>query len=233
MKTLQAIRKEMPADVLVCKNTLMRIAADRVEGFSPLKEATKVHRIGCEMPLSIIIIIARANGGVEIHAGATCCSASPCTVIHCPQGDNAWVFVQEDHIAESVKVYLDFEKKLSAGLSKEAKEVCRSRAKMCFCTSSEWCTPPQAGELATSISGACMDGKFVTPEEFKKLEKLPTKQELIATIARLIKQVPTKVAIGIKQVPTKLAYGVKALADKDDNKEALVGDVCKPTAEGA
>lgn len=78
-----------------------------------------------------------------------------------------------------------------------------------------------------------MDGKYLSPDEFKKLEKLPTKQELIATIARLIKQVPTKVAIGIKQVPTKLAYGVKALADADDNKEAVVGDVCKPAAEGA
>lgn len=80
-----------------------------------------------------------------------------------------------------------------------------------------------------------MDGKFVTPEEFRKLEKMPTKQELIATIARLIKQVPTKVAIGIKQVPTKVAYGIKAMADADDNKEALVGDVCKPkaAAEGA
>lgn len=61
--------------------------------------------------------------------------------------------------------------------------------------------------------------------EVKKLEKLPTKQELIATIARLINQVPTKVARGINQVPTKLAYGVKALADGDDNKEAVVGDV--------
>jgi large subunit ribosomal protein L10 len=43
-------------------------------------------------------------------------------------------------------------------------------------------------------------------------------------------QVPTKVARGINQVPTKLAYGVKALADGDDNKEAVVGDVF-PKAE--
>ncbi len=89
-------------------------------------------------------------------------------------------------------------------------------------------THQQAGELPTSISGACMDGKFMTPAEFRKLEKMPTKQELIATIARLIKQVPTKVAVSVKQVPTKLAYGVKALADADENKEALLGDVCKP-----
>ena len=59
----------------------------------------------------------------------------------------------------------------------------------------------------------------------KKLESMPTKLELIATIARLINQVPTKVARGINQVPTKLAYGVKALADGDDNKELVVGDL--------
>lgn len=38
-------------------------------------------------------------------------------------------------------------------------------------------------------------------------------------------QVPTKVAVAIKQVPTKVAYGIKALADGDDNKELIVGDL--------
>ena len=38
-------------------------------------------------------------------------------------------------------------------------------------------------------------------------------------------QVPTKVAVAIKQVPTKVAYGIKALADGDDDKTKLVGDV--------
>ena len=43
---------------------------------------------------------------------------------------------------------------------------------------------------------------------------------------------PTKVAVSIKQVPTKVALGVKALADGDDNKEALVSDIFpKPAAE--
>lgn len=91
----------MPAEVLVCKNTLMRIAADRVEGFSPLKEATKVRL----RTVTAAVLTAQRH------------------IIIVTQGDNAWVFVQEDHIAESVKVYLDFEKKLTAGLSKEAKEV--------------------------------------------------------------------------------------------------------------
>ena len=47
-----------------------------------------------------------------------------------------------------------------------------------------------------------------------------------------VMQVPTKVAVSIKQVPTKVALGVKALADGDDNKEALVSDIFpKPAAE--
>ena len=45
-------------------------------------------------------------------------------------------------------------------------------------------------------------------------------------------QVPTKVAVAIKQVPTKLAFGIKALADGDENKDLLVGDVF-PKAEAA
>ncbi len=47
-------------------------------------------------------------------------------------------------------------------------------------------------------------------------------------------QVPTKLAVSIKQVPTKLAYGVKALADGDDNKDAVVSDIFpKPAAAAA
>ena len=38
-------------------------------------------------------------------------------------------------------------------------------------------------------------------------------------------QVPTRVAVAIKQVSVKLAYGIRALADGDDNKDLLVGDV--------
>lgn len=41
---MQDFRLSLPEDakVVVCKNTLMRIAADRVEGWSDLKEATNV-----------------------------------------------------------------------------------------------------------------------------------------------------------------------------------------------
>ena len=46
-------------------------------------------------------------------------------------------------------------------------------------------------------------------------------------------QVPTRVAVSIKQVPTKVALGVKALADGDDNKEALVSDILPKAAAEA
>lgn len=167
VKQQQQFRSGFPEStkIIVCKNTLLRIAADKVEGWSDLKQATN--------------------------------------------GENAWVFVQEDAIKESVKAFLTFEEALVKALPKDKKD-----------------TKP------TDISGGVLDGDFLTYEDVKKLEKLPTKKELYATIARLIKQVPTKVAVSIKQVPTKLAYGVKALADADEDTSKLVGDVLpKPATE--
>ena len=124
------------------------------------------------------------------------------------KGDNAWLFIEEDHVAASIKAYLGFQSKLRDALPKDER----------------------AAFKLLDPSGGAMAGKALDAAEIKRLEKLPTKKELIATIARLIQQVPTKVAVSIKQVPTKVALGVKALADADDNKEALVGDVCKPQA---
>lgn len=73
----------------------------------------------------------------------------------------------EECIAESVKAYLDFEKKLKDKLPKEER----------------------AAAKPTDISGGAMDGQFLTYEQVLKLKNLPNKLELIATIARLIKQV--------------------------------------------
>lgn len=64
--------------------------------------------------------------------------------------------------------------------------------------------------------------------QFKRCENLPTKQQLQATIARLLKQPARKLAVGIKMVPTKLAYGIKALADLDEDKSKTVAEVAKP-----
>lgn len=73
----------------------------------------------------------------------------------------------EECIAASVKAYLDFEDKLKMKLPKEE----RAKSK------------------PTDISGGAMDGKALTYEQVASLKNLPNKQELIATIARLVKQV--------------------------------------------
>eukprot|EP00983_Pelagomonas_calceolata_P035119 1098354-Pelagomonas_calceolata.AAC.5 len=48
--------------------------------------------------------------------------------------------------------------------------------------------------------------------QLKACEKIPTKKQLLATIASLAKQPATKVATGIKQVPTKLAVAIKQVS---------------------
>lgn len=117
--------------------------------------------------------------------------------------ENAWVFADEEAISGSVKAFLDFEKKLLEPIAKEER----------------------ATANVTAISGAVFEGKFLDGEEARKLATMPTKQELMQKIAVLIKKVPTKLAVSINAVPRKVALGVKALADGDDDKTKLVGDV--------
>lgn len=167
VKTMTDFRRSLPegTKTYVCKNTLLKVAADKVQGWEAIKESAK--------------------------------------------GENAWVFVNEEVIADSVKAYNKFNEKLLERYPKEKRKDMKP----------------------TQITGCVMDNRVLDMVAFKKLEKMPTKTELIATIARLLNQIPTKVAVGIKQVPTKLAYGVKALADGDDNKEAVVSAIFpKPAA---
>eukprot|EP00976_Prorocentrum_cordatum_P085106 1185930-Prorocentrum_minimum.AAC.2 len=63
-------------------------------------------------------------------------------------------------------------------------------------------------------TAACMDGTVYQASDVTKLETLPTRLELIAKIASLIKQVPTKTALAVKAVPRKVGYAAKALQDK-------------------
>jgi large subunit ribosomal protein L10 len=164
---MQGLRRSLPkegAKILVCKNTLLRRAADTVDGWTELKPAAK--------------------------------------------GDNAWLFIEEEQIAEGVKAYLGFKQGLIKALPKDQQEDFKLMA----------------------LSGGAMDGKALAPADILRLEKLPTKLQLIAKIANLLNQVPTKLAVSIKQVPTKVALGVKALADADEDKAKIVGDVCKPEA---
>lgn len=170
VKQIQEFRAALPKDgakLLVCKNTLLRRAADEVEGWSELKGAAK--------------------------------------------GDNAWLFIQEEYVAEAIKAYIKFQEKVKEGVPKDERD----------------------SMTMLTVSGGAMSGNAIGPADIKRLEKLPNKKELIATIARLIKQVPTRVAVSIKQVPTKVALGVKALADADEDTSKIVGDVCKPKTEEA
>lgn len=126
-------------------------------------------------------------------------------------GENAWVFVHEDDISSAVKHFHTF----SDELEKAAKAAAPKGTE-----------PPKP----TTVSCAVMDNKLLSPAQFKQCENLPTKLQLITTIARMLKQPAQKIAVGVKQVPNKLAYGIKALADLDDDKSKVVGDVAKPKA---
>jgi len=117
--------------------------------------------------------------------------------------DNAWVFAKDDSIPGAVKAFLDFEKRLLEPFPK----------------------PERAKLKLTDIPAGCMGGNKLDAAAVRKLEKLPTKKQLIGSVAIMVKKVPTKVAVAIKQVPVKLAYGIKALADGDENKDLKVGDV--------
>jgi large subunit ribosomal protein L10 len=166
VKQMQEFRASLPQDgakLLVCKNTLLRRAADEVEGWSDLKSAAK--------------------------------------------GDNAWLFIQEEFVADSIKAYVKFQDKVKEGVPKDQRD----------------------SFVPLTVTGGAMSGNAIGPADIQRLKNLPNKKELIATIARLIKQVPTKVAVSVKQVPTKLAYGIKALADADDDTSKVVGDVLPAT----
>jgi large subunit ribosomal protein L10 len=118
--------------------------------------------------------------------------------------ENAWVFAPEDAIAGSVKAYLDFEKALHKDLTKEEKEAKVKR---------------------TDLSGGVLEANFLGGAALRSLSDMPTKLELLTRVAVLIKKVPTKVALAINAVPTKVGRGVSALADGDEDKTKVVGDV--------
>ena len=101
-------------------------------------------------------------------------------------GMNAFVFSPVESIKPTVKAYLKTAKDL------KKKEV-----------------PP-------TITAGVFDGQYLSGKDVEALENMPTKEELYAKIAGMIKQVPTKVAMGVKQVPSKVGYGVRAIADKKE-----------------
>ena len=73
----------------------------------------------------------------------------------------------------------------------------------------------EKADYPVELNGGCCDGDFLSIDDIKKLEKLPSKLELIAKIASMVNQVPTRLAVGVKQVPTKLATGIKKVSEGD------------------
>ncbi|KAL6773907.1 MRPL10 [Auxenochlorella protothecoides x Auxenochlorella symbiontica] len=171
VKQLQEFRAGLPegSKLMVCKNTLVSVAAKQVSGWDGLTPIAK--------------------------------------------GDNAWFFMEEETISQAVKAYIDFEKKLKEALPREVRKEARP----------------------IDVSGGVIEGQDIDYLAFKSMEKMPSRQELMATIARLINGVPTKLARSIKAVPTKLAISIKALADADEDKSQRVGDVLprQPPTEAA
>jgi large subunit ribosomal protein L10 len=85
---------------------------------------------------------------------------------------------------------------------------------------------PKKGDPAlpapTELKCIVMDGQTIEVAQWKTLEKIPTKQELLTQIARGVKATPTKIAVGIKALPLKLAYGVKALSELNEDQSMTV-----------
>lgn len=124
------------------------------------------------------------------------------------EGENAWVFVNEEVVGDTIKHYFAFENKLF----EDAKKIAPKNAVV---------------KKPTELSYIIMDNKYITPEQLKACENLPTKKDLIATIARLAKQPATKLATGIKMVPTKLAIAIKKVSELDEDKSKTVAEMIK------
>ena len=104
-------------------------------------------------------------------------------------GSNLWFFVREEEVAGTMKAMKSFLKE-----NEELKE------KLVF-------------------KGGCLDGSFVKPEDMEKLEKMPTKQDVLTKLGIGVKAVPTKLGRGVKAVPLKLGRTMAALRDKIEEEE--------------
>ncbi|KAG2502051.1 hypothetical protein HYH03_000545 [Edaphochlamys debaryana] len=124
------------------------------------------------------------------------------------KGENCWVFVNEEEIADVVKHFFKFEEELLAEAKKQAAKNVEVKA-------------------PTEVSCAVMSGKYLTQADLKRCENLPTKLQLYATIARLAKQPAQKIATGIKMVPTKLAIGLKKVTELDEDKTKTLAQLVK------
>lgn len=68
----------------------------------------------------------------------------------------------------------------------------------------------------TELRGGVLDGLALSPDDIKAIADLPSKDVLLAQIARAMNGVTTKIAFGVKEVPQSLARAIQAIhAEKD------------------
>jgi len=113
--------------------------------------------------------------------------------------DNAWLITGEETLGSSIK---SFNKAVEA-LKKENKEL-QLDARMVY-----------------------FDGQILDGSALSKLEKMPSREELYAKIAMLVKAVPTKLARSINAIPTKVGRSIKLVSDLDEDKTKLVSEVAQ------
>lgn len=75
----------------------------------------------------------------------------------------------------------------------------------------EWRKESGVDPAIYDIKGGVFDGEYLDRAGVTAASLLPTKRDLMAKLAGMIKAIPTKVAKGVKEVPTKMARGVKQL----------------------
>ena len=70
-------------------------------------------------------------------------------------------------------------------------------------------------EETNAIAGGAMESSFLSGTQVVSVGDMPSKKELIEKIARLIKMVTTKVAVGVKAVPKKVSIAIRLATVED------------------
>ena len=78
----------------------------------------------------------------------------------------------------------------------------------------------KARDIERDFNAGLLEGQKLSPQQLKTVEDLPSKADLIATIARLINQPASKLAFAVKAVPGKVGYAAEALRKKADETQA-------------
>ncbi len=71
-------------------------------------------------------------------------------------------------------------------------------------------------EEKIQLKGGYFEGKFLDNKEVKYIATLPTREELLAIIARGLNSPAQKIASGLQQIIAGIARGIKAIAEKNN-----------------